>query len=185
MAGARVPMHETESRPTDEPSSAPNSPADLSRRRLLTRMTILAGGLCAAMIGVPALGMFLGPWLQRFPAPWRPVGAVGTFKVGATVDVTIEENSAIPWTGVTGISAVWLRRNGESDFTAFAVNCTHLGCPVRWEQGAQLFLCPCHGGAFYADGSVAAGPPPQPLNRFPVRVNNGVVEIQATGLSIK
>jgi menaquinol-cytochrome c reductase iron-sulfur subunit len=56
---------------------------------------------------------------------------------------------------------------------------------VRWEKDAQLFLCPCHGGAFYADGSVAAGPPPGPLNRYPVRVNQGQVEIQATGLVIK
>jgi len=33
-------------------------------------------------------------------------------------------------------------------FTAFAVNCTHLACPVNWQAQAQLFLCPCHGGVF-------------------------------------
>jgi len=167
---------------TGSPDVIPQDPA---RRRLLARISIIAGGLCAAIVGVPALGMFLGPWLERAPAPWRKVGEVGNFRVGDTVNVIIEENSSIPWTGVSGQSAVWLRRESVTQFTAFAVNCTHLGCPVRWEKDAQLFLCPCHGGAFYADGSVAAGPPPGPLNRYPVRVNQGQVEIQATGLVIK
>ena len=34
---------------------------------------------------------------------------------------------------------------------------------------AELFLCPCHGGVYYADGTVAGGPPPQPLFRYGVR----------------
>jgi menaquinol-cytochrome c reductase iron-sulfur subunit len=147
-------------------------------------VALLGGGLIAVAVGVPALGMFLGPTLQQAPQPWRPVGTVNTFKIGETVTVIIQENSAIPWTGVTGQAAVWLRRDGPVQFTAFAVNCTHLGCPVRWEPGARLFLCPCHGGAFYADGSVAAGPPPHALNPYPVRVNQGNVEIQAIGLTI-
>ncbi len=159
-------------------------PTNPSRRRLFTGISLLAGGLIAAAVGVPALGMFLGPWLERAPQPWRSVGPVDKFKVGETVDVSIQDNSTIPWTGITGQTAVWLRRDSESQFVAFAVNCTHLGCPVRWEAGAELFLCPCHGGVYYSDGSVAAGPPPRALNRYPVRVNNGVVEIQAVGLAI-
>jgi menaquinol-cytochrome c reductase iron-sulfur subunit len=38
-------------------------------------------------------------------------------------------------------------------------------------------MCPCHGGVYYKDGSVAAGPPPRPLERYPVRVQDGQVEI--------
>jgi len=48
-------------------------------------------------------------------------------------------------------------------FQVFNVNCTHLGCPVNWQAGAKLFLCPCHGGVYYSDGTVAGGPPPRPL----------------------
>jgi menaquinol-cytochrome c reductase iron-sulfur subunit len=81
---------------------------------------------------------------------------------------------------VTARTAAWLRRDDETGFTAFAVNCTHLGCPVRWIQGAELFLCPCHGGVFTRNGTVAAGPPPRPLTRYPVRIRNGQVEIQTT-----
>lgn len=170
---------------TPHSNTPDGSPDDAGRRRFAKRITFTMGGLTAALIGIPALGMFLGPWLQRVPSPWRAVGPVDQFKIGETVQVEIEENSTIPWTGVTGISAVWLRRDSESDFTVFAVNCSHLGCPVRWEAGAKLFLCPCHGGAYYADGTVAAGPPPHALTQYPVRVTNGQVEIQAVGLPIR
>jgi menaquinol-cytochrome c reductase iron-sulfur subunit len=67
---------------------------------------------------------------------------------------------------------------------AFTVNCAHLGCPVRWLPDARLFMCPCHGGVYYEDGRVAAGPPPHPLERYPVRVNDGQVEIQTEPIPI-
>jgi len=64
------------------------------------------------------------------------------------------------------------------------LNCTHLGCPVRWVASARLFLCPCHGGVFYDDGSVAGGPPPRALSQYPVRVAGSQVLIQTRALSI-
>jgi menaquinol-cytochrome c reductase iron-sulfur subunit len=70
------------------------------------------------------------------------------------------------------------------EFIAFAVNCSHLGCPVRWLGDANLFMCPCHGGVYYSDGSVAAGPPPRPLTRYPVRIQNGEVQIQTRPIPI-
>jgi menaquinol-cytochrome c reductase iron-sulfur subunit len=45
-------------------------------------------------------------------------------------------------------------------------------------------MCPCHGGVYYEDGSVAAGPPPRGLYQYPVRVNNGQVEIMASPIPI-
>ena len=69
-------------------------------------------------------------------------------------------------------------------FTAFTVHCTHLGCPVRWVADAKLFLCPCHGGVYYADGTVSAGPPPKPLPQYPVRVRDGQVEILTSPIPI-
>ena len=77
-------------------------------------------------------------------------------------------------------AALW----GKQDFVAFSVNCAHLGCPVQWRPQAQLFLCPCHGGVYYPDGSVAAGPPPHGLTRYPVRVKDGLVEIAAQPIPI-
>ena len=70
------------------------------------------------------------------------------------------------------------------EFIAFAVNCSHLVCPVRWMADANLFMCPCHGGVYYQNGAVAAGPPPSPLPRYPVRVKNGYVQIQTAPIPI-
>jgi hypothetical protein len=40
-------------------------------------------------------------------------------------------------------------------------------------------MCPCHGGAYYRDGSRASGPPERGLFEYPYKVENGVVTIQA------
>jgi menaquinol-cytochrome c reductase iron-sulfur subunit len=113
------------------------------------------------------------------------VGKVSDFTVGKTVNVTITDPSSLPWAGITARSGVWLRRESEAEFIAFSVNCTHLGCPVRWISDAELFMCPCHGGVFYKDGKVAAGPPQRPLPRYNVRVENGEVQVEAAPIPIQ
>lgn len=150
------------------------------RRKFLARVSVLLGGLGGALIGVPVLGFLLAPLFEPVGKRWRAVGGIGDFQKGNTVEVKFEDASPVAWSGVTGQTAAWLRCEPDGGFTAFAVNCTHLGCPVRWLASAELFMCPCHGGVYYKDGSVAAGPPPRPLVRYPVRVQNGTVEILAS-----
>jgi quinol---cytochrome c reductase iron-sulfur subunit, bacillus type len=129
---------------------------------------------------VPVAGFLLAPLFESVARTWRAVGAVNAFKSGETIEVKFEDASSVAWAGVTGQTGAWLRRETDGQFVAFAVNCTHLGCPVRWLQEAELFMCPCHGGVYYKDGTVAAGPPPRPLIRYPVRVNQGQVEVLTT-----
>jgi menaquinol-cytochrome c reductase iron-sulfur subunit len=151
-------------------------PLVLSRRRLLNRISLALSGLAGAVVSVPILAYLLSPLLQKPIEQWRDLGLVENFRIGATVEVAFDEPSSLPWAGQTARTAVWLRRTGEQQFTAFGLNCTHLGCPVNWREGAALFLCPCHGGVYYADGSVAGGPPPHPLVRYNIRIadNNRV-----------
>jgi len=147
---------------------------------MLEAMSIGLGCLGAALIGIPVVGFLLAPLFEPIGRRWRAVGAVTEFQKGSTVEVKFEDASSVAWAGVTGQTAAWLRCEPDGRFTAFAVNCTHLGCPVRWLSSAELFMCPCHGGVYYKDGSVAAGPPPRPLIQYPVRVQNGAVEILAS-----
>ena len=142
----------------------------VSRRHFLGRVSLALSGLAAAVVSVPIVAYLLSPLLQPPPEEWRDLGLVDNFKIGETVEVGFDEPSSLPWAGQTSRTAVWLRRTGQSDFTAYGLNCTHLGCPVNWREGAELFLCPCHGGVYYADGSVAGGPPPRPLVRYSVRI---------------
>ena len=156
----------------------PTAPVSPARRRFLARVCVGAGVGCMG-IAVPAVGFVVGPLLRRSPEIWRAVGKVDHFKVGETTNVTLVDASPLPWAGITSNSAAWLRRTGDTEFVAFAVNCAHLGCPVRWMPGANLFMCPCHGGVYYEDGSVAAGPPPHGLWRYPARVQGDDVQIRA------
>jgi hypothetical protein len=55
----------------------------------------------------------------------------------------------------------------------------HLGCPVRYVQAAQRFICPCHGGVYGPLGEVTGGPPVRPLDRFYTKVQNGRVMVGA------
>jgi menaquinol-cytochrome c reductase iron-sulfur subunit len=161
------------------------APETVHRRRFLERLSIGLGALSTAALAIPGLGFVLAPLLRKTPEMWRGVGLVDDFKVGETVTVKFLDPSPLPWAGVTARTAAWLRRVSAEEFIAFAVNCSHLGCPVRWMQSADLFMCPCHGGVYYRDGRVAAGPPPRPLTRYPVRVLNGEVQIQTRPIPIR
>ncbi|HZU29290.1 MAG TPA: Rieske (2Fe-2S) protein [Bryobacteraceae bacterium] len=147
------------------------------RRKLMTLVSIGAGCAGAAMIGVPVAGFLLAPLFEKAARTWRGVGPVSQFEQGKTVEVRFDDASSVVWAGVTGRTGAWLRHKPDGSFVAFAINCTHLGCPVRWLPDAELFMCPCHGGVYYKDGTVAAGPPPRPLVQYPVRVREGQVEI--------
>ena len=163
----------------------PAVPNDMSsRRRFLARLSLALSGMIGAVATVPVIGFLLSPLTRKSPRVWRPVGPVNAFPVGETVSVAFEDASPLPWAGVTARTAAWLRRDEVDRFTAFSVHCTHLGCPVRWVADAQLFLCPCHGGVYYRDGTVSAGPPPRTLPQYPVRVKNGQVEILTSPIPI-
>ncbi|GAC1427494.1 MAG: hypothetical protein NVSMB65_00130 [Chloroflexota bacterium] len=157
--------------------SGGEAPYTPGRRLFLEIMMVALGGLMAVVLSIPVIGALLTPLLRAPAGVWRAVGPVNRFVIGHTVEVTYMNPAPLPWAGQADKGAVWLRRDTPEGFTALSLYCQHLGCPVRWEQASQLFFCPCHGGAYYADGAVAAGPPPKPLTKFRVRVRGDQVEV--------
>ncbi|MBV9119601.1 MAG: Rieske 2Fe-2S domain-containing protein [Chloroflexi bacterium] len=147
-----------------------------SRRRFLTNVTFGLSGVIGAMIGIPLIGYLFGPLIKQAPNTWQDLGPTGNFPVGQTKLVNFTDSSSLPWAGQTSQTSVWVRQSAPNQFDVWAVNCTHLGCPVSWLENAQLFECPCHGGIYYANGDVAAGPPPHALFKHDVRVQNGVLQ---------
>lgn len=141
-------------------------------------LSIGAGGFASLAAAWPVVGFFFRPMFRKYPPVWRNVGSLEHFEIGATVQVNLATSGGLPWDGPAQDIGAWLRRENETDFIVFDSKCTHLGCPVRWLPSAELFMCPCHGGVYYKDGDVAAGPPPDPLQHFPVRVQNGQVQVQ-------
>jgi Rieske Fe-S protein len=109
---------------------------------------------------------------------WVSIGAASQFPEGETRLATFRNPYGIAADGQTADTACWVRHVAANQFQVFAVNCAHLGCPVRWFPQSGLFLCPCHGGAYYRDGSRAAGPPERGMFEYPHRIENGVIMIQ-------
>jgi menaquinol-cytochrome c reductase iron-sulfur subunit len=155
-----------------------------NRRSFLMKALWGSGGLVGLLVSIPVIGALLAPLFRYTPAEWRKVGKVSDFQLGKTVMVTFRNSDPLPWSGKTSETASWLRKVSDTDFIAFSVNCRHLGCPVRWQEDAEIFLCPCHGGVYNKDGSRAAGPPQLGLAKYKVRIQNEEVEILASPIPI-
>jgi quinol---cytochrome c reductase iron-sulfur subunit, bacillus type len=154
----------------------------LSRRGLFMKLGVLLNGVVAAALAVP-IGRFLLSSITRGRAngylDWVSLGSVTHFPEGETRLVTFRNPLVMPTDGKTVDTACWVRHVEGDQFQVFAVNCAHLGCPVRWFPQSGLFMCPCHGGAYYRDGSRASGPPERGLFEYPYKVDNGLITIQA------
>jgi menaquinol-cytochrome c reductase iron-sulfur subunit len=155
-----------------------------NRRKFLMKLSLGFGGIAAFAVTIPVIGALLAPLLEKEEVDWVTVGTEKDFKPGTVTLVTFQNPDPKAFAGVTGNTASWLRKDLNNNFIAFAVNCSHLGCPVRWEANANLFMCPCHGGVYYHDGTVASGPPPRALSQYKVRIYKGKVQIQTGPIPI-
>jgi menaquinol-cytochrome c reductase iron-sulfur subunit len=162
-----------------EPVAASGGRQFEDRRQFLHRMSIALSGVAAALVGLPFVGFLFASRRETPETAWRVIGTLEDFPVGETQLATYLDPAPLPWAGFSARTAAWVRHEGDGQFTAFSAYCTHVGCPVRWLEESHLFMCPCHGGSFYRDGSVAGGPPRQALDRYAVRARNGQVEILA------
>ena len=154
----------------------------LSRRGLLMKLGILSNGVVAAALAVPIVRFLLSPITRgrgNGYLAWVQLGNVSAFPEGETRLATFRNPLVMPADGKTVDTACWVRRIQGDRFQVFAVNCMHLGCPVRWFPQSGLFMCPCHGGVYYRDGSRASGPPERGLFEYPNKVENGLITIQA------
>ncbi len=77
--------------------------------------------------------------------------------------------------------AGFLVKNGTK-LDCFAVNCSHLGCPVAINETDKSFDCPCHGSRFRLTGERFAGPAPAPLSHLTWRPGTDPSTIQVDGI---
>jgi len=142
----------------------------LTRRQFVS----LAWWAAAGVVGIEVLGGLVASLWPRVKE-----GSFG----GKIKIATVEEALAMPVGTVTYFSEqrFYLSRV-ESGFLAIYRKCTHVGCVVPWLPDAPSednlaargrFNCPCHGGIFDRYGVVHAGPPPRPLDIFPITIENG------------
>jgi len=155
---------------------------EISRRRLFVKLGILFNTAVAAVLAVPIVRYFFSSVTRARSGvylSWVSLGPIDQFPEGETRLVTFRNPYVTPTDGKTADLPCWVRRVQGDQLQVFAINCAHLGCPVRWFPQSGLFLCPCHGGAYYRDGSRAAGPPERGLFQYSYKVENGLVSIKA------
>jgi Rieske Fe-S protein len=156
----------------------------ITRRRFMTGTAHTAGAIAAGAFTLPALGFALGPVFKSTPHPYETVGNVNRFSADNYVPVVI---TLTPGIGEAGKSTAYVRKfNPEIDtdpydhntpYIAISSRCAHVGCPVRWVDAAERFICPCHGGVYDLLGRRVGGPPVRPLDRFYTRVVGEDVQV--------
>ena len=166
--------------------------ADLTRRRFVLRALAGMGALMAALVAIPLAGFAAVPFFRARTAPkllpdmvpptlrsedWTAVGALDDFDVGEPQLIPLQRNVVDGWVAGPASVVVYIARLSEQEIVAYDIHCPHLGCPLSYSSGAGTFLCPCHGGSFDVAGNVTGGPPPGPMNRYEVRVTDGIVEV--------
>ena len=157
----------------DHDSHLPSTPSSSSRRGFLFKLGLGLNALGAVLVGIPVVGYLLAPARKASAQTWIKLGTVTTYPEGETRLAIYDNPFRVPWDGATAKVACWVRRIAADQFQVFAINCAHLGCPVRWFPQSRLFMCPCHGGAYYEDGTLASGPPPRGLYEYEYQVRDG------------
>lgn len=156
-------------------------PDTFSRRVLLMKLGIFFNGVIAAILAIPIVGYLFSPISRARKSTdeaWLPLGSLEQYPSGQTRLATFRNADVRPWDGKTADSACWVRRIDAQTFQVFAINCAHLGCPVRWFPQSRLFMCPCHGGVYYEDGGRASGPPERGLFEYAYKVEEGKLFIK-------
>jgi len=160
----------------------------ITRRRLMG-VTVQGAGLVAvSAFALPALGFSVGTAIfERPPVSWEAVGVPADFPDDTYVPKVVTTVQGI---GEIGKTTVYMRAHNEEidgpidpdipgggQFIAISTRCMHLGCPVRYVEASERFICPCHGGVYGFDGKVDSGPPVRPLDRFETKVEGGRVMV--------
>lgn len=160
-------------------SSAGAEVTPRSRRAFLKLASALSASVAALLVGVPTVRAFLSPALKK-PAKkgWVKIAQADDIDIETPIKVDFVEAVDDAWVETRQLRTVWLRTDDGETFTAFSGACTHLGCSFGYDKGRNLFVCPCHRGAFDPKtGAVLSGPPPRSLDPLPVRVVKGEVQV--------
>jgi len=145
----------------------------ISRRDFMALGTVVIGGLISLGMAIPAVAYIIGPALQRREEQdWILLGSASKVELGTPTlfKVTIERQTG--WILDQQELSVYVLTDNGREYIAMSNICTHLGCRVRWIGEQDQFFCPCHNATFDKDGEVLNGPPPRPLDRYEVKVED-------------
>ena len=74
-----------------------------------------------------------------------------------------------------GNKPVIVVRKSDGEYVAFTAVCTHLDCIVQFRKDLKLIYCACHNGKYDLNGRNVSGPPPAPLEKYGIAIQNNEV----------
>ena len=148
------------------------------RRSFLEKLTACIGGIIGFAAGIPLIGFAIAPAFKKGESKWVDLGLVARLKNSQFKKVDYTFTAKDGWVKATKKRSVYVTDIGNGEWNVFSRTCSHLGCLVRWNEQRGEFLCPCHGAIFDKNGTVIAGPPPRPLQKFDVKVEAGVLYVK-------
>lgn len=151
-------------------------PDPAGRRGFLIRIIQAVHATIGATLAFIVGGAVVAPSFSRREGQWLPAGDLDQLR-DTPLPVTLRVSRADGAVEVIDTRVVYLVRVA-GDVRALDSTCTHLGCRTRFNAETMRIECPCHGGTYDRDGNVTGGPPPSPLRRLPVRVDEGQVMVQ-------
>jgi quinol---cytochrome c reductase iron-sulfur subunit, bacillus type len=155
---------------------------ELSRRNFMRSAIWGIGGLIGLGYAVPAIAYVAGTSLKnQRTQTWVHLGPTSKVELGTPTLFTTAVQTQTGWiVNEEEISAYVLTTDGRT-YIAMSNICTHLGCHIRWITDKNQYFCPCHNGVFDIEGTVVSGPPPRPLDRYDVKVENDQIYILMEG----
>ena len=155
---------------------------ELSRRNFMQTAIWGIGGLIGIGFGVPAIAYVVGPSLKNQQTQtWMRLGPTSKVELGTPTLFTFTIQTQTGWIENSQEVSVYVLSTDGRTFIAMSNICTHLGCHIRWIAEQNHFFCPCHNGVFDSSGNVVSGPPPRPLTRYDVKVDNGELSVLIGG----
>lgn len=154
----------------------------LSRRNFMQTAIWGIGGIIGIGYVVPAIAYMVKPALKSQQSQtWQRLGPTSKVELGTPTLFTFTVQTQTGWiVNAEEVSVYVLSTDGRT-YIAMSNICTHLGCHIRWISEKNQFFCPCHNGVFDITGNVVSGPPPRPLTRLDVKVEDGQLLVMAGG----
>lgn len=145
----------------------------ITRKRFLSVATWGIGGIISVGMAIPSIVYVVGPALKVSETQsWISLGSKAKVEIGTPTLFKTKIETKTGWIVDEKELSVYILTENGRDFIALSNVCTHLGCRVRWISDQNQFFCPCHNAVFAKNGTVVSGPPPRPLDRFEIKVEN-------------
>ncbi len=147
---------------------------ETTRRSFYHRIICSLWATITAAVIVPTWVYLFRP-SHKAGSVWVDAGDVRALEAGKPKEVVFLRLRVDGWKRTSGNGTAWLVKSQGEKITAFAPQCTHLGCPYHWDEKQQKFVCPCHDSLFSISGEVLTGPAPRTLDRYEVRLEGSRV----------